>query len=243
LGFRYYGHFTSPIRRYPDVLAHRILDDVLHHRKPHSLAHLEEMCKHSSEREKIAADAERASIKFKMAEYLGERIGQVFPGMVTGITEWGLYVELEGSKIEGMVWLNEMPGDTFSFNERERCIQGRYSGTRLYMGDNVRIRVRKTNPLKRQIDFEFLEKTGGAQIPALAPVAPGVLAPPKARAKATQMPAAHPAPPPEGTPFYTAVFKPGKNKPTHRGAGGPGTRGKPGPKRRDNSSIPKKKKK
>jgi ribonuclease R len=200
LGFRFYGHFTSPIRRYPDVLAHRILADILANKPSYPKNVLEEMCKHSSEREKLAADAERASIKYKMAEYLASKVGEEFDGILTGITDWGLYVELSESKIEGMLWLEEIAGDRYQMAPSGHFIQGIRTGQRLHLGDTVRVRIKKTNPLKRQIDFEFVKLISSVL------------------ANAPQASQAKPAP------FWAPVFKPsgnsrgkGRNGPTHRG--------------------------
>ena len=162
LGFKYYGHFTSPIRRYPDVLVHRILEGVLTHKPPYPKQALEALCQHCSEREKLAADAERASVKFKQAEYIGQHVGEEFRGLITGLTSWGMFVELEEIKIEGMLWLEDIDNDYYQLSESGHYIQGKNSGRKFYLGDVVKVSVRRINLSKRQIDFAFVKKLGNA---------------------------------------------------------------------------------
>jgi ribonuclease R len=156
LGFSFYTHFTSPIRRYPDILCHRVLDAYLNKRPFPDLATLEAQCKHSSEREKRASDAERASIKYKQVEFLSTVLGEEFEGVVSGVTDWGLYVELTANKCEGMIPLRELFDDYYAYDEANFQLVGRRFKKVFRLGDLVRIRVKKTNLLKRQIDFEFL---------------------------------------------------------------------------------------
>lgn len=153
LAFQYYSHFTSPIRRYPDVMAHRLLFDYLNDHKNPDIKNLEERCKHSSAMELKAADAERASIKYKQAEYLQNFIGRVFPGIISGITEWGIYVELIDNKCEGMIRLNSIFDDHYMLDEKEQAIVGKRSKRKFRLGDEVRIKIKKTDLNKRTIDF------------------------------------------------------------------------------------------
>ena len=156
LAFPYYTHFTSPIRRYPDMMVHRLLAHYLAGGKSADKQTLEELCTRSSEREAIAAEAERASIKYKMVEFMKERIGEEFEGHVSGLTEWGVYVELEETHIEGMAFLRDIEGDWFDFDEQRYEIVGRTTGRRMTLGDPVRIRIKRADLQKRQLDFELL---------------------------------------------------------------------------------------
>ena len=156
LAFPYYTHFTSPIRRYPDMMVHRLLAHYLEGGKSVPKEPVEELCARSSDREVIAAEAERASIKYKMVEFMKERIGQEFDGHVSGLTEWGVYVELDETHIEGMSFLRDIQGDFFLFDEQQYEIVGRSTGIKLTMGSPVRIRVKRADLQKRQLDFELL---------------------------------------------------------------------------------------
>ena len=156
LGFDYYAHFTSPIRRYPDLLAHRHLFKMLNKVNPIDQGSLEAACKWSSEREQKAVEAERASIKYKQTEYITQFIGEEFEGIITGITEWGIYVEIIENKCEGMIRLKDMADDDYEFFEKGKYVMGRRKGIKRQMGDVVNIRVKRTNVAKRLIDFEFV---------------------------------------------------------------------------------------
>jgi ribonuclease R len=164
LGFEYYSHFTSPIRRYPDVLAHRLLQHYLDldagipSKAYIDEEELEAECKHSSEREKLAADAERASIKYKQVQYLKDKIGVEFDGIVSGVTEWGLFVEITENHCEGMVRIREMKDDTYFFDEDNYCLRGRKSENIYTLGDSVRIEVRGADLVKKQLDFVLVKK-------------------------------------------------------------------------------------
>ena len=164
LAFPYYTHFTSPIRRYPDMMVHRLLARYLEGGKSADKTALEELCVRASEREVIAAEAERASIKYKMVEFMKERIGEEFEGHISGLTEWGIYVELDETHIEGMSFLRDIEGDFFQFDEQRYEVFGRSTGRRMTLGDPVRIRVKRADLQKRQLDFELL--LGGAGRPA-----------------------------------------------------------------------------
>lgn len=165
LAFPYYTHFTSPIRRYPDMMVHRLLARYLADGKPADKTMLEELCFRASEREVVAAEAERASIKYKMVEFMKEHIGEEFQGHISGLTEWGIYVELDETHIEGMSFLRDIVGDFFQFDEANYQIIGRSSGIRLTLGDPVRIRVKRADLQKRQLDFEVLLDGLRAQAP------------------------------------------------------------------------------
>ncbi len=156
LAFPYYTHFTSPIRRYPDMMVHRLLARYLAGGKSADKQTVEELCARSSEREVIAAEAERASIKYKMVEFMKERIGEEFEGHISGLTEWGVYVELDETHIEGMAFLRDVEGDYFDFDEQRYEVVGRMTGRRMTLGDPVRIRVKRADLQKRQLDFELL---------------------------------------------------------------------------------------
>src|SRR6185295_18907227 len=124
LAFDYYTHFTSPIRRYPDVMVHRLIEHYMNKQEAVDREQLEEKCKHSTQMEIRAAEAERASIKYKQVEFLGDKIGQTFDGIISGVTEWGLYVELTENKCEGMIRLRDLEDDFYEFDETNYCVIG-----------------------------------------------------------------------------------------------------------------------
>ncbi|MFI5148505.1 MAG: ribonuclease R [Bacteroidia bacterium] len=175
LGFDHYTHFTSPIRRYPDVLVHRLLQHYLDvdQGRPSKLyldeSELEEECKHSSEREKLAADAERASIKFKQVQYLQDKIGEEFDGIVSGVTEWGLFVEITENHCEGLVRIREMKDDSYFFDEENYCLRGRKPGNIFTLGDAVRIKVKNADLVKKQLDFELVKRAEAKKPESPAP--------------------------------------------------------------------------
>ena len=173
LAFPYYTHFTSPIRRYPDMMVHRLLARYLAGEKSADKKQLEALCEHASKREVVAAEAERASIKYKMVEFMQEHLGEEFDGHISGLTEWGVYVELDETHIEGMSFLRDIADDFYYFDEQRYEIAGRSTGRRLTLGDAVRIRMKRADLRKRQLDFELLlpgsARPGEASHPDAAP--------------------------------------------------------------------------
>lgn len=157
LAFDYYTHFTSPIRRYPDMMVHRLLDRYAAGGKSADQATYEDMCHHCSEMEQLAANAERASIKYKQVEFMQDKVGQTFDGVISGVAEWGVYVELNGNKCEGMVSMRDLGDDYWVYDEKNFCVTGRKSKKTFRLGDEVVVRVKKTNLDKKQMDFEFVE--------------------------------------------------------------------------------------
>lgn len=169
LQFDYYSHFTSPIRRYPDVMAHRLLDLYDHGAPSQDENYYEELCVHSSEMEIKASDAERASIKYKMVEFMMDKIGMEFDGIVSGVTEWGVYVEIKENKVEGMVSTRDLTDDTYVFDEESYRLVGRNNGRTFTLGDEVRIRVLRANLSRKQLDYELIG-IGGQEVNLGTPV-------------------------------------------------------------------------
>jgi ribonuclease R len=157
LAFAHYSHFTSPIRRYPDMMAHRLLEHYLNGGKNVPSEAVEEECKHSSAREKLAANAERASIKYKQVEYIGAHLGEQFTGVVSGLTERGIYVEIEANKCEGMVRISDIPGDTWELDKDNYRLVGRGSKRIIQFGDELQVVVTSANLLDRTIDMELVD--------------------------------------------------------------------------------------
>ena len=157
LAFKYYTHFTSPIRRYPDMMVHRLLEHYLSGGASAKEDKYAKMCKYATEREIVAAEAERASIKYKLVEFMEDKVGCTFGGNVSGLTEWGMYVEIEPSRIEGMVPLRDIKSDLFEFDPERYRLVGRRSKVVYNLGDPVRIRVKKTNLEQKLLDYELIE--------------------------------------------------------------------------------------
>ncbi len=158
LAFDYYTHFTSPIRRYPDMMVHRLLTRYLSGGRTVQQDKYEEFCEHCSAMEQTAASAERASVKYKQVEFMADRIGQTFEGVISGITEWGIYVEINENKCEGMVPMRDLGEDYFEFDEKNYCLIGRKHHKKFSLGDPVKIQVARANLEKKQLDFTLAEK-------------------------------------------------------------------------------------
>lgn len=153
LCFDYYTHFTSPIRRYPDMMVHRLLARYLEGGRSANLEKLDEQCEHSSKMEQTAVNAERSSIKYKQVEYMSDKLGEEFAGVVSGVTEWGLYVELAESLCEGLIPIRDLGDDYYELDERNYRLVGRRTGVSYRLGDEVVVRVARTDLQRRQLDF------------------------------------------------------------------------------------------
>ncbi|MCE1155962.1 MAG: VacB/RNase II family 3'-5' exoribonuclease, partial [Bacteroidales bacterium] len=157
LGFEHYTHFTSPIRRYPDMMVHRLLERYAEGGRSVNQQEYEDLCRHSSEREQLAANAERASIKYKQVEFMSGHLGEAFDGVISGVTEWGIYVEIVENKCEGMVPIRDLDDDYYTFDEKNYCLVGRRYQRRFQLGDEVRVQVARANLDKKQLDFTLCE--------------------------------------------------------------------------------------
>ncbi len=160
LGFDYYTHFTSPIRRFPDMLVHRLLEKYLSGGRSVNVEKLQEQCQHSSQMEQLAAGAERASIKYKQVEYMNDHLGEIYSGIISGVTEWGLYVELDDNMCEGLVPVRDLADDYYDFDEKNYLLVGRRHGNRYRLGDQVKVRVARANLDKKQLDFAMVDDEG-----------------------------------------------------------------------------------
>ena len=158
LAFPYYTHFTSPIRRYPDLMVHRLLERYLHGGSSVSRDEYEEYCQHCSVTERRAAEAERASVKYKQAEFLSDKIGQTFDALISGVSKWGLYAEIVGNKCEGMIPIGSLRDDYYMLDEDNYQLIGRRHGKTYKLGDPVRIQVKNVDMLKRLIDFTMADE-------------------------------------------------------------------------------------
>ena len=158
LAFKHYTHFTSPIRRYPDMMVHRLLSIYLAGENPEKQGYYEKMCEHSSKMEKLAVEAERASIKFKQVEFMSANIGKIFEGVISGVTEWGVYVELTSNLCEGMIHIRELGEDYFEYDEDNYCIKGKSTGQTFTLGDTISIEVVKADLEKKQLDFRLAKQ-------------------------------------------------------------------------------------
>ncbi|WP_029903652.1 ribonuclease R [Prevotella sp. 10(H)] len=158
LAFEYYTHFTSPIRRYPDMMVHRLLTRYLDGGRSVSKQLYESKCEHSSEMEQLAASAERASIKYKQVEYMSDKLGQVFDAVISGITEWGLYAEINENKCEGMIPIRDLDDDFYEFDEKNYCLRGRRNKRIYSLGAPIKIKVARANLERKQLDFALVEE-------------------------------------------------------------------------------------
>lgn len=165
LAVPYYTHFTSPIRRYPDMMVHRLLQRYADGGRSADRLKLEERCKHSSDMEQLAANAERASIRYKQVEYMKERLGEIYEGVISGVTEWGVYVELVDNMCEGLVPVRDLADDYYDYDEKNYCLTGRKTHQRYTLGDKVRVQVARADLDKKQLDFALISDSGNPNKP------------------------------------------------------------------------------
>jgi ribonuclease R len=158
LAFDHYTHFTSPIRRYPDVMVHRLLFHYLNGGQSANAEFYEKLCQHCSQMEKKAADAERSSVKYKQAEFLKDQIGMNYTGIISGVTEWGMYVEIIDNKCEGMIRLRDIADDFYTLDEKNYAIIGQRKKKVYRLGDEVQIKVKNVDLTKKQIDFSLIQE-------------------------------------------------------------------------------------
>lgn len=174
LSFDYYSHFTSPIRRYPDMMVARLLNDYLNSGKKDSkdiksveeimkkkkvfpdVKQLEMQCKHSSDQEKVASEAERASIKYKQVEFMSDKTTQVFKAVISGVTEYGIFAEIEENLCEGLIRLRDISADFFELDAENYCVRGKRTKRVMRMGDEVYVKVKKADIAKKQLDFTLI---------------------------------------------------------------------------------------
>lgn len=155
LGFKHYTHFTSPIRRFPDMMVHRLLTHYLDGKGSENKELYERYCTHSSKMERLATDAERASIKYKQVEFMSDKVGQTFEGVISGVTDWGVYVEIIENQCEGMIHIRELGDDFYEYDEENYCIRGRSSGREYTLGDRIMVEVVKADLEKKRLDYRM----------------------------------------------------------------------------------------
>ena len=164
LAVPFYTHFTSPIRRYPDMMVHRLLAKYAEGGRSADKLKLEDQCKHSSEMEQLAANAERASIRYKQVEFMQDKLGEVYEGVISAVTEWGLYVELDANKCEGLVPVRDLADDYYDYDEKNFCLTGRKYHNKYTLGDIVRVQVARADLDKKQLDFVLVEDEGNPNL-------------------------------------------------------------------------------
>ncbi len=165
LAMDYYTHFTSPIRRYPDMMVHRLLAKYADGGRSADKLKLVEECKHSSDMEQLAANAERASIRYKQVEFMKDRLGEIYEGVISGVTEWGFYVELDENMCEGLVPVRDLNDDYYEFDEKNFCLIGRNTHTRYTLGDRVKVQVARADLDRKQLDFALISDKGNPNKP------------------------------------------------------------------------------
>ena len=165
LAMPYYTHFTSPIRRYPDMMVHRLLAKYAEGGRSVDKIKLEDECRHDSDMEQLAANAERASIRYKQVEFMQDRLGEIYDGVISGVTEWGFYVELDESMCEGLVPIRDLADDYYDFDEKNYCLIGRRHGVRYTLGDRVKVQVARADLDRKQLDFALIDDKGNPNKP------------------------------------------------------------------------------
>lgn len=169
LALDYYTHFTSPIRRYPDMMVHRLLQRYADKGRSVDKLKTEDLCKHSSDMEQLAANAERASIRYKQVEFMRDKLGEVFSGVICGVTEWGLYVELEDNLCEGLVPIRDLADDYYDLDEKNYCLIGRKNHNKYTLGDRVKVQVARADLERKQLDFALISDDGNPDRPVVKP--------------------------------------------------------------------------
>ena len=165
LNMDYYTHFTSPIRRYPDMMVHRLLARYAEGGRSVDKVKLEDECRHDSDMEVLASNAERASIRYKQVEYMKDRLGEIYDGVISGVTEWGFYVELDESMCEGLVPVRDLADDYYDLDDKNYCLVGRRHGVKYTLGDRVKVQVARADLERKQLDFALIDDKGNPNKP------------------------------------------------------------------------------